>query len=90
MSTFTSPCLRPRRFYVHLGYLVKIVASKHNVKHWRVEGETLALMRQAGFSFSLAMRGFFFFGLAVRSPPAPPPPSPPPSPGFLCPLAGRT
>lgn len=56
-----------RRFYVHLGYLVKIVATRHNVKHWRVEGEALALMRQAGFSFSLAMRGFFFFGLSVSS-----------------------
>ena len=60
------------RFYVHLGYLVKIVSTKHNVKQWRVEGEALALMRQAGFSFSLAMRGFFFFGLSV-SPPAPNP-----------------
>ncbi|KAK9815988.1 hypothetical protein WJX74_007344 [Apatococcus lobatus] len=53
------------RYYIHLGYIVKIVSSKHNQKNWQLQDEALSLMQRAGFIFSLAMRSFFAFGLVV-------------------------
>lgn len=39
--------------------------AKHNTTGWHPEGEALAMIHQAGFCFSLALRMFYAFGLAA-------------------------
>ncbi len=53
------------RYFVHVGFLLKIMVSNYNGEGISYEGEVLAIMTQGQLYFSLGLRGIIATGLCV-------------------------
>ena len=53
------------RYYVHIGFMMKIMNGQFAGEDMNYEGEVIALMQQAQLTFSLGLRGIVALGLTV-------------------------
>ncbi|KAK9835902.1 hypothetical protein WJX74_010589 [Apatococcus lobatus] len=66
VSLFVFLCFaQATRYYVHIGFMVKIMSGKYAGEDISYEGEVIALMQQAQLAFSLGLRGIIFLGLIL-------------------------
>ncbi len=53
------------RYFVHVGFMMKIVSGEYHGEGISYEGEVLAIMAQAQLAFGLGLRGIIAFGISV-------------------------
>ena len=53
------------RYFVHVGFMMKIMSGEYHGEGISYEGEVLAIMAQGQLAFGLGLRGIIAFGISV-------------------------